>query len=580
MAHCDQAQDAFDQTPGIMRLTGGHWESRIDVLGHSIGLGRFTTAEEAELARNKFLASVDMPPGWTETCSPCSPAIAAFIARNSGLGTALTASAHTHTHSVTAEDDVPGPPGQSCATSVDDLLASVPTTALGLAEVNRGKRNHGLPKGITRRPNSVKFECKVHMNGKRFYVGLFSTLEEALTAQAEKRLELVEAARQDPGGKVQAAARTTGEDEMQKLKAAIATGDNLEKVKGLRKRKNGRWETQIMHKGKRHYLGTYDTAELALEARNQRARELSITGATLPSKTPGPHRSKRGTAQPGPAHSVQMPVAAVPPSALGHAQMMSDVVYAAPAPTAAAPLVHNLAHNAPAHQQPVQIPCTAAAASRLRTSSALQEAAPAAGHVGSESTCAAARHATFSEPLRIGSQPEATHSHALPQGSASYTSAACTDALSMPVPTDKRMTMQQLNTGGVVMRQPPFNAFPASSAMVMLSGAAAEASRLAPRMHTASVAVQHAQHPMVGHAVDLSSGGSVVKEPCMGSGELLPFDVVQVSTTGAHLIHANDAHGLSAHDDVHENAYGGTDYGGFPEDGLQEKGPDSGGTML
>lgn len=70
----------------------------------------------------------------------------------------------------------------------------------------------------------------MHLNGKRFYVGLFSTLEEALTAQAEKRLELVETARQDPDGKVEAAARTTGEDEMQKLKAAIATGEGLEKV--------------------------------------------------------------------------------------------------------------------------------------------------------------------------------------------------------------------------------------------------------------------------------------------------------------------------------------------------------------
>lgn len=68
------------------------------------------------------------------------------------------------------------------------------------------------------------------MNGKRFYVGLFSTLEEALSAQAEKRLEILEAARQAPGGKVQAAARTTGEDELQKLKATIATGDSLEKV--------------------------------------------------------------------------------------------------------------------------------------------------------------------------------------------------------------------------------------------------------------------------------------------------------------------------------------------------------------
>lgn len=66
-----------------------------------------------------------------------------------------------------------------------------------------------------------------------------------------------------------------------------------------------------MHKGTRHYLGTFDTAEQALEARNKRARELSITGATLPNKTPGPHRSKRGTAQPLPLLSGNMPHASV-----------------------------------------------------------------------------------------------------------------------------------------------------------------------------------------------------------------------------------------------------------------------------
>lgn len=98
------------------------------------------------------------------------------------------------------------------------------------AEHNRGKRNHGLPKGITRRPNSVKYECKVHLSGKRFYVGLFSTVDEALQAQAEKRQHLVDAASRDPDGKIEVATRTTGEDEMVKVKAASASGSSLEKV--------------------------------------------------------------------------------------------------------------------------------------------------------------------------------------------------------------------------------------------------------------------------------------------------------------------------------------------------------------
>lgn len=101
------------------------------------------------------------------------------------------------------------------------------------AELNRGKRNHGLPKGITRRPNSIKYECKVHLSGKRFYVGLFSTVEEALQAQAEKRQQLVDAASRDPDGKIEVATRTTGEDEMVKVKAAVASGSSLEKVRNV-----------------------------------------------------------------------------------------------------------------------------------------------------------------------------------------------------------------------------------------------------------------------------------------------------------------------------------------------------------
>lgn len=66
-----------------------------------------------------------------------------------------------------------------------------------------------------------------------------------------------------------------------------------------------------MHKGVRHYLGTFDTAEEALEARNRRARELSITEATLPSRSPTAKRAKRAASSPT-ASQYQGAPAAVP----------------------------------------------------------------------------------------------------------------------------------------------------------------------------------------------------------------------------------------------------------------------------
>lgn len=97
------------------------------------------------------------------------------------------------------------------------------------------------------------------------------------------------------------------------LQNHILIGENIAQVKGLRKRKNGRWETQIMHKGVRHYLGTFDTAEEALDARNRRARELSITEATLPSRSPTAKRAKRAaSASPSVPEPFQGAPAAVP----------------------------------------------------------------------------------------------------------------------------------------------------------------------------------------------------------------------------------------------------------------------------
>lgn len=86
-----------------------------------------------------------------------------------------------------------------------------------------------------------------------------------------------------------------------------------------------------MHKGTRHYLGTFDTAEEALDARNRRARELSITEATLPSRSPTAKRAKRAHAAPAAPPTFQGAPAAVPMIAphvaLAYQQGMAPVVY-------------------------------------------------------------------------------------------------------------------------------------------------------------------------------------------------------------------------------------------------------------
>jgi hypothetical protein len=106
-----------------------------------------------------------------------------------------------------------------------------PLRRVGSVERNKGKRNHGLPKGVTRRPNSSKLECKVHMDGKRFYVGLFNSVQEALDAQAMRRLEIIEAARLNPQRYENFAGRTlTGDEEIQKVRRAQAEGAPIEKV--------------------------------------------------------------------------------------------------------------------------------------------------------------------------------------------------------------------------------------------------------------------------------------------------------------------------------------------------------------
>lgn len=203
-------------------------------------------------------------------------------------------------------------------------------------------------------------------------------------------------------------------------------------VKGLRKRKNGRWETQIMHKGKRHYLGTYDTAEEALEARNRRARELSITGATLPSKTPGSHRSKRGTAQPGLGGSAHVPVAAVPPSVHhGSTQRTRNVVCAAPS-HAVPPLQ---AQDVASIGQPVLHAGDLTLTKKPRPASPCPRIGACAPHSASTLPSASAPRAMYPESPHVSSIDEAQHDRQLHSAKPPYVSVTCTEDLDLSVAT-------------------------------------------------------------------------------------------------------------------------------------------------
>ena len=50
--------------------------------------------------------------------------------------------------------------------------------------------------------------------------------------------------------------------------------DNATGHKGISRTKHGKWKAHIGFKGERHYLGTHDTLELALEARAEAEKRL------------------------------------------------------------------------------------------------------------------------------------------------------------------------------------------------------------------------------------------------------------------------------------------------------------------
>ena len=78
------------------------------------------------------------------------------------------------------------------------------------------------------------------MDGKRFYVGLFNTVQEAVDAQAARRDEIAKAAQANPQRYQTLYGRTlTGEEEIEKVRRAQAQGAPIEKVR--RRRCCSRW---------------------------------------------------------------------------------------------------------------------------------------------------------------------------------------------------------------------------------------------------------------------------------------------------------------------------------------------------
>lgn len=114
-------------------------------------------------------------------------------------------------------------------------------------------------KGVTQ--HRSKWKAQVRKDGKLQHLGSFTTKEEA--AEAVKQYEIT-GVKELPGHK---------------------TGSSG--FKGVYKQGN-RWQAQVSKEGKQHYLGTFDTAELAAKA----VENFELTGEKTP--TAGPKQAASG----------------------------------------------------------------------------------------------------------------------------------------------------------------------------------------------------------------------------------------------------------------------------------------------
>ena len=135
-----------------------------------------------------------------------------------------------------------------------------PSIATGGGSVGKSQR----PPGIYPKP-SGKWFAQVRREGKNHYLGTYDTIDQAVAAQSTFIQQLGQGVSVDDAK----SNVYTPTDTASPAKDNSDAKSDRPYPMGIYKKPSGRWQAGIRHRGKAHHLGTFDTIEEAIAARDQ-----------------------------------------------------------------------------------------------------------------------------------------------------------------------------------------------------------------------------------------------------------------------------------------------------------------------